>query len=83
MLRIVADLVPLFDSGHGARVILGGDLNVSRATVDAKQLARGEAVLTAIRSLGLVEAKTLVVHPPPSSADCACGQGATCDHIAT
>lgn len=83
MLRIVADLVPLFDSGHGARVILGGDLNVSRATVDATQLARGEAVLTAIRALGLVEAKTLGVHPPMSSADCACGRGGTCDHIAT
>ena len=30
MLRVVADLVPLFDSPYGARVILGGDLNVSQ-----------------------------------------------------
>jgi hypothetical protein len=28
MLRVIADLVPLFDSPYGARVILGGDLNV-------------------------------------------------------
>ena len=32
VLRVVADLVPLFDSPHGARVILGGDLNVSSST---------------------------------------------------
>ena len=36
MLRVIADLVPLFDSPYGARVILGGDLNVSRATQDPK-----------------------------------------------
>ena len=52
MLRIMADLVPLFDSPDGARVILGGDFNVSRAGKDARYLARSEAVLGAIRSLG-------------------------------
>jgi endonuclease/exonuclease/phosphatase family metal-dependent hydrolase len=83
MHRVVADLVPLFDSAQGARVILGGDLNISRATEDSKHLARGEAVLTAIRSLGLVEAKTLVSQPPASLADCPCGRGGTCDHVAT
>ena len=45
MLRIAADLVPLFDSPHGARVILGGDFNVSRAGKDPRYLARSEAVL--------------------------------------
>ena len=29
MHRVVADLLPLFDSPDGARVILGGDLNVT------------------------------------------------------
>lgn len=83
MLRVIADLVPLFDSPYGARVILGGDLNVSRATRDPRQLARAEAVFAAIRSLGLVEAKTLVVDLPASSPDCPCGSGTACDHLPT
>ncbi len=83
MLRVVADLVPLFDSPYGARVILGGDLNVSDATKDPKHLARAEAVFAAIRSLGLVEAKGLVTEPPASSPDCPCGHGGTCAHVAT
>ena len=32
MHRVVADLLPLFDSPDGARVILGGDLNVTQTT---------------------------------------------------
>ena len=83
MLRITADLLPLFDSPHGARVILGGDLNVSRATKDTKWIGRAEAVFGAIRSLGLVEAKGLVPEPPAPSADCPCGSAGACDHIAT
>lgn len=83
MYRVIADLVPLFDSPQGSRVILGGDLNVSGATADRKYLARAEAVLGAIRSLGLVEAKTLVAAPPASAADCACGDGGICGHLAT
>ncbi len=83
MLRVIADLVPLFDSPYGARVILGGDLNVSRATKDPKHLARAEAVFATIRSLGLVEAKSLVTEPPTSSPECPCGSGATCDHVPT
>ena len=83
MHRVIADLVPLFDSPDGARVILGGDFNVSRSTVDPVSLARGESVLAAIRSLGLVEAKTLVAELPPSPKDCPCGNGDACGHIAT
>ena len=83
MLRITADLVPLFDSPHGARVILGGDFNVSRAGKDPRYLARSEAVLAAIRSLGLVEAKTIVSEPPAPSPECWCGSGGSCDHIPT
>ena len=37
----------------------------------------------AIRSLGLVEAKTLAAHPPASSPDCPCGSGGSCDHVPT
>jgi len=83
MLRLIADLVPLFDSPYGARVILGGDLNVSRATKDPRWLARAEAVYATIRSLGLVEAKTLAAEPPAPSVDCPCGSGGTCDHVPT
>src|SRR5690606_21957481 len=32
MLRIIADLIPLFDSPYGARVVLGGDMNVSTSS---------------------------------------------------
>ncbi len=83
MLRITADLVPLFDSPYGARVILGGDLNVSRAATDPTSVARAEAVIAAIRSLGLVEAKTIVAEPPAPAPDCCCGAEGTCDHIPT
>lgn len=82
MLRLVGDLVPLFDSAHGARVILAGDLHISRATADALQLERAEAILAAIRSLGLVEAKTLLPQPLEGPADCPCTR-AGCDHVAT
>ena len=83
MHRVIADLVPLFDSPHGARVILGGDLNVSSSTKDPRQIARAEAVFAAIRSLGLVEAKSNVAHPPASPPDCPCGNGGTCTHLGT
>jgi len=83
MLRVIADLLPLFDSPHGARVILGGDLNVSSSTRDPRQVARAEAVFGAIRALGLVEAKSLVAQPPAAPPDCPCGRGGTCSHLAT
>ena len=83
MYRLIADLLPLFDSPSGARVILAGDLNVSRATKRPGDLARAEAVIGAICSLGLVEAKALVAERPPSPADCPCGRGGSCDHIGT
>jgi endonuclease/exonuclease/phosphatase family metal-dependent hydrolase len=83
MFRVIADLVPLFDSPYGARVILGGDLNVSDATTDPRWRARGEAVLAAVRALGLVEAKTLVPGPPAPSPDCPCGSGGICGHLPT
>jgi endonuclease/exonuclease/phosphatase family metal-dependent hydrolase len=83
ILRVIADLVPLFDSPYGSRVILGGDLNITSATKDPKHIARAEAVFAAIRSLGLVEAKGLIAEPSASSPDCSCGFGGTCTHLAT
>jgi endonuclease/exonuclease/phosphatase family metal-dependent hydrolase len=83
MHRVVADLHPLFDSPDGARVILGGDLNVTRSTTDARSLARTEALLAAMRALGLVEAKICVAEPPAPPADCPCGSAGSCDHVGT
>lgn len=81
--RAVADLLPLFDSPDGARVVLGGDLNVSAATRDPRWRARAEGALRAIESLGLVEAKTAVADRPAPSAECPCGSGEACGHIPT
>lgn len=83
MHRIVADLLPLFDSPDGARVILGGDLNVTQSSKDAKYLDRAEALLAAVTSLGLVEVKSIVAQPPEPATDCACGKGGDCRHIGT
>lgn len=83
MHRAVADLLPLFDSPDGARVVLGGDFNVTQTTKDERYLARAEAVLGAFESLGLVEVKTVVAEPPPSPTDCDCGRGEACRHIGT
>jgi hypothetical protein len=83
MHRIVADLLPLFDSPDGARVILGGDLNVTQSSKDERYLARAEALLAAVTSLGLVEVKSILAQPPASASDCACGKGEDCPHIGT
>ena len=83
MHRIVAHLLPLFDSPEGARVVLGGDLNVTQSSKDANYLARADALLAAVTSLGLVEAKTLVAQPPASAVGCSCGNGDGCGHIGT
>lgn len=87
MYRFIADLVPLFDSPRGARVILAGDFNVTRSTTDQRALDRARAVLGAVRSLGLVEAKGLPgVSLPPAAGEsraCGCADPARCDHIPT
>jgi hypothetical protein len=83
MLHAVADLLPLFESPDGARVILGGDFNVSRSITGARDVAQAEAVFAAVRSLGLVEAKKLVAEPPAGAEDCSCTAGPGCGHIPT
>jgi endonuclease/exonuclease/phosphatase family metal-dependent hydrolase len=83
MHRVVADLLPLFDSADGARVILGGDLNVTQSTRDARYRARADALLAAVEALGLDEVKTIVAVPPAAAAGCACGEGGRCGHIGT
>lgn len=55
MLRIIADLIPLFDSADGRRVILGGDFNLSTASSNVVELPRYKAIIEAVKSLGLVD----------------------------
>lgn len=83
MLRIIADLIPLFDSRDGQRVVLGGDFNITTATSpNTLELPRYEAILKAVESLGLVNlAETDAVRPLPP-ADCPCGQ-TNCRHLHT
>ena len=83
LLRIVADLIPLFDSAHGTRVILGGDLNMGLTTSDPYYVERGNGILGALKSLGLVGATEVTDDRPPSRTDCPCGQGGICRHLVT
>lgn len=82
MYRVVADLVALFDSPQGSRVIVAGDFNVSRSTADVTQRTRAEALMAAIASLGLVEARSL--RPVDVAGLPACGCAAVaCGHLPT
>lgn len=83
MLRIIADLIPLFDSRFGSRVVLGGDFNVTTACKKKKpEFYRYLAILNAIESLGLENlAKTAKDRPAPIS-NCPCSED-NCFHIPT
>jgi exonuclease III len=83
LLRIVADLIPLFDSAKGSRVILAGDLNVSMTTQDPYYLQRGRAILGALTGLGLVEVTEAAKHRPSPWLDCPCGAAGRCAHLRT
>jgi endonuclease/exonuclease/phosphatase family metal-dependent hydrolase len=82
MYRVLADLVPLFDSPQGARVIVAGDFNVSRSTADPVQRARADALLGALGSLGLVEARSLAPVENAGLPPCACTADG-CGHLPT
>jgi exonuclease III len=82
LFRQVADLIPLFDSVHGDRIVLGGDLNISTQTI-GNQWARYKAAFGAIESLGLVDLfRTVNDRPRPIGADCECNL-ADCYHVTT
>jgi endonuclease/exonuclease/phosphatase family metal-dependent hydrolase len=83
LLRVIADLVPLFDSAHGSRVILGGDLNLTKATQKELDLRRAKGVLGALESLGLEEVSAFIDNPPASNPECPCGGGGSCRHLLT
>jgi hypothetical protein len=54
LLRMIADLIPLFDSPRYDHYLLGGDLNVHTQVSDETELRRYQAILGAVESLGLV-----------------------------
>ncbi|MXY48293.1 MAG: hypothetical protein F4Y38_03225 [Gemmatimonadetes bacterium] len=83
MFRIVADLIPLFDSSDGKRVVLGGDFNVTDAIRgDATVLPRWRAILNAVESLGLVNLAKVASNRPPSIPGCLCAEE-ECFHLHT
>jgi len=83
MLRIVADLIPLFDSPDGARVVLGGDMNITTCTPPSTpELRCYESVLKAVESLGLKNVAETAVERPPQIENCLCGAPA-CSHLRT
>ena len=82
MFRIVADLIPMFDSVHGERVVLGGDFNVSTCSKDTRELPRYCAVLDAVESLGLVNLATLDIDRSGGIIGCRCGES-SCRHLHT
>jgi hypothetical protein len=83
MLRIVADLIPLFDSPEGERVVLGGDMNITTATSPSTpELQRYEAILKAVESLGLRNLAETAAERPPQLENCLCG-ASSCHHLRT
>jgi hypothetical protein len=82
LLRIVADLIPLFDSVNGTRVILGGDLNLGTDTAGEPGLSRYRAIFGAIESLGLINLYEHIDDRPPPPDDCRCGR-TDCRHLTT
>lgn len=83
MFRIVADLIPLFDSPEGEHVVLGGDFNVTTATAErTPELPRYKAILSAVESLGLKQLADIVHDRPRRPNNCPCGDP-TCKHLVT
>jgi hypothetical protein len=82
LLRVVADLIPLFDSVDGKRVILGGDLNLGTDQPRGPDLARYEAIIRAVEALGLVNLYERIADRPRRPDDCRCGRS-DCRHLTT
>lgn len=83
VLRMVADLIPLFDAaGFRARILLGGDLNAYDQTRDKVMRQRWLAILAAIESLGLVNLVKETRSQRSALEGCPC-RDANCWHVET
>jgi endonuclease/exonuclease/phosphatase family metal-dependent hydrolase len=82
LLRLVADLIPLFDSESGERVILGGDFNVGTDTMREPERSRYTAILGAFEALGLVNLYETVSDRPGPPEACPCASP-VCRHLTT
>ena len=82
LFRIIADLIPLFDSPEGERVILGGDLNAGTDAKPGPEIKRYEAILHSLESLGLANLYERAVVRPDAPEDCLCRRP-DCRHLTT
>jgi endonuclease/exonuclease/phosphatase family metal-dependent hydrolase len=82
LFRVIADLIPLFDSEDGERVILAGDLNVGTDAARGPEIVRYEAILRAFESLGLANLYEVVADRPAPPENCRCG-AVDCRHLTT
>jgi endonuclease/exonuclease/phosphatase family metal-dependent hydrolase len=86
VLRAASDLLPLFDTALGKRVIVAGDLNMHTAARDKTERAQTEQILGLLESLGLQDllrvardGKFLIQRAPP----CPCKYKKPCSHVRT
>ena len=84
LFRIIAELIPLFDSGKKTQqhFILGGDLNAHTQNPHPLELPRYKAIFTAIESLGLVNCFKATTHLRPKLEGCPCDEP-ECFHVQT
>jgi exonuclease III len=81
--RIIADLIPLFDSKFGKRIIFAGDLNISSQMRGKRERRRHEAILESIKSLGLVDCLEQTKAQRQPLTDCPCAEAPDCGHVIT
>lgn len=89
VIRVVADLLPLFDTPLRKRVILGGDLNIHSHSNNEAERRRAKPILDLIEALGLTNlvreamARNLLVEGLRVGAQpCPCDQ-TDCYHVRT
>lgn len=83
MLRVVADLIPLFDSPDGEHVVLGGDFNIDATKDDqSTDSKRYQAIIQAVKSLGLDDLAEKAQTRPTAFQNCPCRRP-DCHHLNT
>ena len=80
--RMAADLIPLFDTGTGRQIIVGGDFNMHTAARDPVERRRGRAMLGLFESLGLVDLFRATASSRSVLHGCPC-EDDPCTHVRT